>query len=231
MTPEAVASQKEVRITYETLYELFRREKNKEEVQQLDPAFYADVLQYFREKQEYYNDCMAKSDLFSISERDKTLQQLQNAKRLLRDLYERREKKIIDLAVNKSRTNSNLINTANLLAEEKAFFQALVDSLNKWRDGVLVKIMALQQPQLEQSLPAQQQTAPAAVHQPAPQEAESAVGASTTKLVRFLEPVEQFVGEELEPYGPFNSNDKAYLPFVLAEILIGSGKAVELQEE
>ena len=216
---------KEVVITYETLYELQRREKNREELQVLEPAFFLDTLRYLKDKQAYYDSCMARNDLFSISERDKTLQQLQNAKRILKELYERREKKIIDLAVNKSRTNSSLINTSNLLMHEKATYEALVNVLNEFRDTVLVRIMALHAPAhqpVSQIPPSANTTEPTAT--------DHVKSSIVTKLVRFLGSVDKFLGEELEEYGPYNENDKAYLPANLVEILVQNGKATEITE-
>jgi len=244
-------------ITYETLYDLFRREKNKEEIQELSLAIYQDMLVYLREKQAYYDSCMAKSDIFSLSEREKTLQQLQNAKRIIKDLYERREKKIIELALNKSRTNSDLINTQYLLAEEKAFYEMLVHALNASREGVLIKLLALQQPSMTGVLRANtseylnpqvqnESHHPAATQQSveshslqdtptnayAATESTAAADSSIkTKLLKFLSPIDQFLGEELEPYGPYNPEDKAYIPNTLAEILITMGKAKEIEEE
>ena len=40
----------DVIITYETLYELLRREKSRKELQKLDPNFYQRVTNYLEEK-------------------------------------------------------------------------------------------------------------------------------------------------------------------------------------
>ena len=216
-----------IKVTYETLYELMRQEKNREEIQQLDPSFYDDVLVYLREKQQYLDACLAKSDLFSVSEREKTLQQIQNAKRLLRELYERREKKIIDLALNKSRTNSGLINTAQLLAEEIALYDRFTTVLNEARDRVLVRVLALQG-EVQHSAVNNSHTFS---QQAVPQRSLNTTEQKSSKRVRFLEEVQQFVGEELEQYGPFHPRDLAAIPPNLADILISSGKAVEVGDE
>ena len=41
----------EVTITYETLFELFRREKERSELQKLDDSFFNNVLRYLKDKQ------------------------------------------------------------------------------------------------------------------------------------------------------------------------------------
>ena len=60
---------KEVAITFETIYEILPREKNKEDLQRIDNDFFQDVLNYLKEKQQIYLDSLKKTDLFSISER------------------------------------------------------------------------------------------------------------------------------------------------------------------
>jgi DNA replication factor GINS len=47
-------------------------------------------------------------------------------------------------------------------------------------------------------------------------------------LVRFLEPTEQFIGIDMNKYGPFHKEDVAKLPLENARSLIGSGEAVEI---
>ena len=51
---------------------------------------------------------------------------------------------------------------------------------------------------------------------------------STQILVRFLKPTEQFVGIDMNKYGPFHKEDVAKLPLENARSLIGNGEAVEI---
>ena len=107
--------QKEVLVTFETLYDALRKEKVREDLQNLPKHFFNDVLVYLREKQQAYDETQGKLDLFSSAEREKLTVQLQNIRRILKELYDRREKKIVDIAINKSRTQSNIIDTSNML--------------------------------------------------------------------------------------------------------------------
>jgi DNA replication factor GINS len=47
-------------------------------------------------------------------------------------------------------------------------------------------------------------------------------------LVRFLKPMEQFIGIDMNKYGPFHKEDVANLPFENARSIIGSGEAIEI---
>jgi DNA replication factor GINS len=48
-------------------------------------------------------------------------------------------------------------------------------------------------------------------------------------VVRFLEPMEQFIGIDMTKYGPFREEDVAVLPFENARSLIENDKVVEIQ--
>lgn len=47
-------------------------------------------------------------------------------------------------------------------------------------------------------------------------------------LVRFLKPMEQFIGIDMNKYGPFHKEDVAKLPFENARSIIDSGEAIEI---
>jgi DNA replication factor GINS len=50
-------------------------------------------------------------------------------------------------------------------------------------------------------------------------------------VVRFLKPIDQIVGSDLEKYGPFDTEDVATLPFENATALIGKKIAVKVSWE
>lgn len=50
-------------------------------------------------------------------------------------------------------------------------------------------------------------------------------------VVRFLKPIDQIVGSDLEKYGPFDTEDVATLPFENATALIGKKIAVKINWE
>jgi len=223
-------------LTYETLYEILRKERSKDELQRLDEGFLANALSYLKEKQLLYDESMRKTDIFSVADRDKLSTQLYNIRKLMRELYEKREKKILDMAVNRSKTNSAIIDTSNLLSHEKELFGSFVEVLDRFRKGVLHSMLELKEPMqmpatnsaVCQQAASGEQTAQ--LLQTA-QTADEEENEKKTRFVKFSQPVEQFVGSELELYGPFESEAKAYLPKDIADILINDGRAVEIEDE
>lgn len=190
-----------INITYETLFELFTREKNREELQKLDQNFYDALVSYLKEKKG-----SAENPMFSDEEKARARRQVENIIKIIKELYDRREKKILFMALNKARTNSSVIDTSSLLDEETVLFNSVVSVLLKNREEVLINV--LNENQVMKEKPKQQ----------------------STKLIRFLHDVPKFVGKELEIYGPFKEEDVANLPLEVADILIKKGKAEEIEK-
>jgi len=133
----------DIRITYETLFDLLRREKNREELQELDKDFYEQVLAYLKEKK---SDLTKKGDeLFASAEREKLKIQFQNIRRIVKELYERREKKIIIIAMSKARTGSDVIDTSALLPSERQYFEEQVALFVKYKEKVLDTIIEVRE--------------------------------------------------------------------------------------
>jgi DNA replication initiation complex subunit (GINS family) len=131
----------EVVITYEKLFEILRLEKQREELQPLDKQFYAHVLHYINQKKEVFDQAVDESNIFVGGEREKNRILLENIKRILKELYDRREKKIIDMAINESRTGAKLANTENMLDSEKELYESITTQLALKRKEVLWRLL------------------------------------------------------------------------------------------
>jgi DNA replication initiation complex subunit (GINS family) len=206
-----------INITYETLFEILRREKLREELQKLDPSFFQDVLNYMKEKKALIEVQRSKEDLFAREELQKALIQETNIKRILKEFYERREKKILNMAIDTSRTGS-ILDTSVLLEQEKKLYEVLLNVLTDFRKGILNNLLNLQeiniqQTQIEQKIEQKPQEKP-----------------RETKLIRFLHPVPKFLGENLEEYGPFEPEDMANIPIKLADVLIEKQRAEHMDD-
>ena len=216
----------EVVITYETLFELLQREKERADLQRLEPTFFNDVIGYIKDKKKVLE---AKNDsVFAQEERKKTERQLDNIYKIIKELYERREKKIISIALDKSRTKSNLIDTTALLKEEKVIFDALTSFLDSYRDSILYSV-------LNEKMPFMQPNAGKLAHSMEDRNPKEEFKTAfelkmPSKLVRFMSHVPKFVGPELEEYGPFEEEDIASLPAEVADVLIGKARAEEIKE-
>ena len=152
-----------------------------------------------------------KDSIFAPSNVQKTRKQLENLQKIIKEFYERRETKIIQLAVFSSRTNAPIQDYASMLEEEKEFYKTIVEELNNYRSSILKSL-------LEGKLPVKGRNRKKQKDQELVE----------TKLVRFMQAIPQFVGDDLEVYGPFESEDISNLPARVAEVLIKNNRAEEL---
>ena len=140
----------EIRITLETLYDILRNEKKSEELQTVEETFFADVVTYLTEKKSLLGNKLNDDDIFASTERDKIDHELRSIKRILKEIYEKREKKIIEIALNKSRTRSDLIDTSSMQEEEKMFYDKVLALFNSFRRGVIGNILQAKMPSMSQ---------------------------------------------------------------------------------
>lgn len=196
-------------ITYETIYEILRKEKHEPDIQKLSESFFQEVITYLKEKQAIV-DTQKKQDSIFSNEIEKTEKQIINIKKILKELYEKRENKIIQLSLFNSRTNQSIDNSS-LLPEEQELFNTLIKNLNLYRNGILSRLINTKLPKIIK-----------------PKDIKIKNDDSTT-LIRFLHPVPKFLGEDLKVYGPFLDQDIANIPSRAAQVLLNKKRAQEIK--
>ncbi|MEM0230746.1 MAG: hypothetical protein QXW00_00850 [Candidatus Woesearchaeota archaeon] len=210
---EAENPEGSVNITAETLFEILRREKDREELQPLQKNFYEEVVRYLNEKK----SSIQQGSIFSEQEKEVLQVQLQSIKQIIREIYNRREKKILDSALIMARTNSNIVETSNMLPEEKKLFEALAQELATSRREVLASVLEGKAPNNQEEK--RKENPPEQTETP------------KMKMVRFLQEVPKFYGDDAEIYGPFAEDDIASLPESVANLLIEKERAEEIEDK
>jgi len=137
-----------IKITLETLYDILRNEKKREDLQKLESTFFEDVVNYLKEKNNFMEAKKNEKSLFASGERDKLDYEIRSIKRILKEIYEKREKKIIDITINRSRTGSEIIDTSSMLKEEKEFYTEILKILDHFRKGILQHLFIGEMPSI-----------------------------------------------------------------------------------
>ncbi|PIN74120.1 hypothetical protein COV20_00710 [Candidatus Woesearchaeota archaeon CG10_big_fil_rev_8_21_14_0_10_45_16] len=202
----------EIKITLETLYDILRNEKKRDDLQELEASFFMDVATYLREKKGLLDLKTESESIFAASEKEKVEYELKSIKRILKEIYEKREKKIIDIALNKSRTGSDIIDTSYMLAEEKEFYNQILSRLDEQRTGVLLTLLKGDLPNVQEK-----KAVPKVVKEEPKEE-------GLTKI-RFLHATPSFVWKDLKNYGPFEEDEETEIFPEVAELLIRKGRA------
>ncbi len=227
----------EVVITYETLFEMLRREKTRDELQELPENFSEEVKKYLNDKKQTM--LSLQDDQLSEVEQEKTQRQILNIKKILNELYERREKKIVQMALSKSRMPKSVIDTAKLNPPEKELYTRLISTFNDARQEALKDILlgsiSVKQENTEEQPTAKSENEELPLEPTIPEknqekeEAEETTSAykisDDLKSVKFKCDVSQFVGPNLEIYGPFKAEELAVLPIQICNVLINKDKA------
>ncbi len=202
-------------ISYDLLFDILRYEKSREDMQALDKDFYKKVVEYLKQK-----DAILLSINTPTSERELTRIQVNNIKKILQEIYDRRERKIINLALYKIKTDSEMINTNVLLEEERIMFDNLFLLFSKYKSTIIDNVLSHKMPFAENIDLPKQNRKQARVADP-----EQIIS------IRFVKPVPRFLGPELDTYGPFEEQDIASMPYKIASILIEKDHAEEINSE
>ncbi|MDD5331342.1 MAG: hypothetical protein PHE43_00785 [Candidatus Nanoarchaeia archaeon] len=200
----------EVIITYETLYEILRREKFREELQKLNETFFQDIINYLKDKKTILESQQTKVSIFTSVESSKTKKQIENTLKILKELYERREAKIIRMATFSSRSEENS-EVDSLLPEEKQLYLELKTTLDSYRQGILFNLLSEKMPEISKREVSKDLKTPE--------------NPKDTILIKFIQAVPKFLGEDLNVYGPFEPEDIANLPAKTANLLIQKSRA------
>ena len=224
-------------ITYETLFDILRKESSRDELQTLSDDFYEQVQQYLQEK---------KSNT-SSGYRSKI--EYENSKKILRELYDRRERKILLLALNKARTQSAIIDSSTLLAKEKALFDELVYLLERTKKDTLAHIIGsiINTKPLAEQVTTTKEPTPTISNNQAPLEETEPTSPEKTiqetpipnkpkknptpegyKRVKFLHAVPKFIGKDMTIFGPYDPGAETELPEEIVTVLLKKGRIEEL---
>ncbi len=127
-----------------------------------------------------------------------TARELENALKILRDIYERRTAKLVGAALRGSRGAEVPV---GLGRPEEALFLELVERLRTSEGSFNARLEKPERPAKE---------------------------ASTGKKVRLLTAVPEFIGMDSRRYGPFREKDEVALPPGEAELLVKQKIAIEV---
>jgi DNA replication factor GINS len=113
-------------ITFELIRKIHREEQESPKLTKLPENFYENLALYLEQKRKI------------SAENRKVALELKNVKALVEDIFNRRERKIINQAIIAARTK---IPPENLTQEEKEFFEVLVKTIEERRKRVLEEIL------------------------------------------------------------------------------------------
>ena len=121
-------------ITFESLKSVQREERRSNKLAKLNPGFYSEVKDYIESKRKFCERARKEGLETEIHELE-----LKNAEDVLNDIYDRRERKIVQLSLSSVRSG---LRDAPLLKEEKEMFDSLIEILEIYRGKMLSSVLS-----------------------------------------------------------------------------------------
>jgi DNA replication initiation complex subunit (GINS family) len=129
-------------ISYRLLRKIQQMEKNTPVLTDLDNDFYTNLEKYFL-------DLNAHLKSESDEHKKKLLdEEIVNTKKIITNIYEQREKKILLTAISKARSGNPDIK--NMVSVEKTFFDSILNLINTFRDSILENKKTIDEKKVEQ---------------------------------------------------------------------------------
>ncbi len=182
----------EEEITYKTLRKIQDLEKNSSQLTHITKQFYTYSQTYLKTLEQ------------NLSKKQDTPQyklfqdEFENTKRIIKNIYELREKKIVQAALSTIRGATPTLD--NILPEEQTLFQTLIEVLENNRKNILHQPKKKQQTNKEQ-----QQKSPKS--------------ANTNPIAQVIKDMPEFVGTDMNTY-TLKKDDILSLPEDMSTILV-----------
>ncbi len=193
-------------LTFSELRKIQKQESRQEELSELDDSFLIRVSDYINTKKEVEGES----------------REYRNAKRVFEKIVSLREDKIVKnarLAVKSEVEGSEL----NLLPEEQKLFRNARKLFQEYRSIIDEKIdngfhSRVDAEEVEEEKVEEE-----------PEEDGSGSEEEDYSLLKITSSVPEFMGTDLETYGPFEEGEKVELPEENAEILVNRGSAEKVE--
>jgi DNA replication factor GINS len=179
---------------YDELFEVWKRELESNELEKLSPDFYSRIADYMRRLKEESRMLDKRTVKASLLKKE-----MQNAKRIVRNLIRTRYKKIVTKAAKGEKVQSNVLT----IEEENIYagFSSLAETYSSFTKNILRGYV----PKIETGQ------------------------AHKRAVLRFLKDVPAIIGSDMKTYGPFKVEDVASLPIQNAKVLIKQALAEKVE--
>lgn len=210
-------------LTFSELRKIQKQERRQDDLSEIDEDFVAEVVEYLSRKKDVSGES----------------REYKNAKRVFRKIISLREDKIVknaQLAV----TSNVSLQEMNVMPREEQLFRELKETFSEHRESISEFLDAEEgdaNPQTPETAPKVSENEKEINNEGKTKSKESAEEKSREdeedlpdpdegyKIVKINSDVPEFMGTDLEAYGPFEGGDQAEVPEDNAEILENRGNA------
>ncbi len=204
-------------LTFKFLRELQKKERASRELETLDNDFYSQVSDYMKKKL----NLDLKNNQDFAARRD-----LEHTGIIIKDILNRRERKVINLAILNIR---GTIIPKNILPEEKELFEKIKSAVKKYRGNLEFVFYENGEKKETAEDEAEKDNAKTKKNKDEKEtkenETEDSNSETYTTKIKILDAVPEFVADDGKSHGPFKEGDIVNIPQSAASILINIKKA------
>jgi len=201
-------------LTFTELRKIQKKERRNNDLTDLDKNFILDAANYLQQKQE-------------LGENNR---EYNNAKRVVDKIVSIREEKIFKQAKIAVKSQVNPENL-NLLPREEKLFRKLRETFEEHREEIKTHLRQETTTESTQAEEIEEIEEPEELEEEPEnkedEEKEEEIEEGYEKI-KIISQVPEFMGTDLEPYGPFEEGETVKLPEENAKILVNRGNAEEL---
>jgi len=209
-------------ISYKTLRKIQQAEKNSPQITQIKRGFYDEVISFLHQLEKRLETEKKPQKQMLLAE------ECQNIEKIIRNIYEQREKKIMLAAIAKARGGNPSVKT--LLPEEKTFFNDLYQDIVLFRKQIFLNIDDSDEERIEQksSSTASSEIVPEK-KQTDSKEKQKKLQQNNHPVLRIVEDIRSFVGTDNNTY-TLHKGDIISLPDDMATMLLNKKAAIRVNE-
>lgn len=213
-------------ISYKTLRKIQQAEKNSPQITKINNEFYQDVTRFLHELETRLGKEKKPQKQMLLAE------ECQNIEKIIRNIYEQREKKIMLAAIAKARGGNPTIKT--LLPEEKIFFDELYHNVVLFRKKIFMQDQEDEKEidQKEEVKPASEKTKNVSSKKKERKIKEEKIKQDKPNMhpiLRIVDEIPSFVGTDNNTYS-LHKGDILSLPKDMADMLLNKKVAVKINE-
>ncbi len=212
-------------ITYKTLRKIQQAEKNSPQITKINKGFYHDVNFFLQILEQRLEKEKKPQKQMLLAE------ECQNIEKIIRNIYEQREKKIMLAAIAKARGGNPSITT--LLTEEKTFFDELYHNIVLFRNKIFnvdEKTEDEQEQDIPESTTNQKKEFAKKTEKKEEEKKPKKKERNANPILRIVEDIPPFVGTDNNTY-ILHHKDIVSLPEDMAKMLLDKKVAVKVNEQ
>ncbi len=238
-------------ISYEELRRIQSLERDEKALQELNGSFFDKIAKYIETKEKTIKENEGKDNVFSKQALEKNKHELINIKKIIKDICQRRRRKIVNQALNN--ISAKVHNTENMIPIEEELYNKTLEIVKNYTNLFMSKFeRKVEQSEKKEDKSEEEKNIEEKREEETKKEKENVekndvsesgeekqeieekkekkdIDSKKCKL-KINEQVPEFLWKDGQKYGPFEKEQEITLEKEIGEILIKGGKAIQLSD-